>query len=44
MQHTEHFKIDKDKQVEMARVCVTYGGKQKCIQDFDVETLRKESI
>jgi hypothetical protein len=21
-----------------------YGGKQKCIQDFDVKTLRKESI
>ena len=44
MQHTERFEVDKDKQVETARVCVTYGRKRKCVQDFDGEILRKWSI
>jgi hypothetical protein len=38
------FKFIKNKQAEMARECGTYGGKKECVQNFDGETLRKDSI
>jgi hypothetical protein len=37
---TKYYSGDQVKKNEMGRACSTYGGKERCIQDFGVETRR----